>query len=146
MPRRLVGLKVYVPFVMTDQGQYTTKTSRPRNGDRVPVDRLSLELCWWAVRELVYGRKKQVYENAFVMESTDSNHIRLYMAAAIHNLGRGTDRVAEASHVGIDQEMRDHQDRADVTAETTATNYKVLLPPASSSLAAELERTRGPLA
>jgi hypothetical protein len=133
MPRRLVGLKVYVPFMMTDQGQYTAKTSRPRNEDRVPVDRLSFELCWWAVRELVYGRKKQVYENAFVVEGTDLNHIRLYMAAAIHNLGRGTDRVAvsgmsqkhEASHVGIDQEMRDHQDRADVTPETTATDYKV---------------------
>jgi hypothetical protein len=133
MPRRLVGLKVYVSFMMTDQGQYTAKTSRPRNGDRVPVDRLSLELCWWAVRELVYGRKEQVYERVFVMESTDLNHIRLYMAAAIHNLGHGTDRVAvsgtsqkrEASHVGIDQEMRDQQDRADVMPETTATNYKV---------------------
>lgn len=50
------------------------------------------------------------------MGSTDLSHIRLYMAAAIHSLGRGTDGVIddgvsqrrEASHAGTDQEIRDH--------------------------------------
>lgn len=55
MPRNLVSFEAYVPFRMTDQEQYVGKSSRPRNKDKVPADRLFLESCWWAAKELVYG-------------------------------------------------------------------------------------------
>lgn len=50
------------------------------------------------------------------MESTDLSHIRLYMAEAIHNLGREADRIIvddmsqkhKASHARTDREIRDH--------------------------------------
>lgn len=73
---------------MTDYGQYLAKTSRSRNKDKVSIDRLSLEICWWAVKELVFGRRKQGDGEAFAIESADLSHIRLYMAAAIHDLRR----------------------------------------------------------
>lgn len=76
---------------MTDYVQYIAKTSRSRKQEKVPIDRLYLEICWWTVKELVFGRKKQVDEDAFVIESADLSHIRFYMAAAVHDLRRGAD-------------------------------------------------------
>lgn len=88
IPHILVSLDVNAPSKLTEQRQSIARTSRARVKEKMPVDRLSLELCWWAVKELAYGRKSHAAEDSFVIETTDLVHVRLYMATAVHSLGR----------------------------------------------------------